>query len=77
MITVRPAFRPDPATNDTGYKLVNGDFRFRVKSGSTRIQNYNSAKNLANPKITTSKYGTGIVSINTPADGTEYLVVFK
>jgi hypothetical protein len=32
MITVRPAFRPDPATNDTGYKLVNGDFWFRVKS---------------------------------------------
>lgn len=77
MITVRPAFRPDPATNDTGYKLVNGDFWFRVKSWSTWIQNYNSATVPANPKITTNKYGTGIVSINTPADGTEYLVVFK
>jgi hypothetical protein len=77
-ITVRPAFRPDPATSDTGYAILSWDFWFWVKSGTEWTQNYNSAINTwTNPKITTSPYGTGIVSLMTPASGTEYLVVFK
>ena len=78
VITVRPAFRPDPATNATWYSIVDWDFWFFVLSGTQWIQNYNSAKNpLTDPKITTNKYGTWIVSITAPASGSQYLVVFK
>lgn len=78
VITVKQAFRPDPSESVTGYAIVDWDFWFWVKSGTEWTQNYNSAKNTnINPKITTSMHGTGIVSIMTPANGSEYLVVFK
>lgn len=75
IVTVRPAFRPDPATNDTWYSILSWDFWFFVASGSEWIQNYNS--NTWDPKITTNKYGTGIVSLTAPESGALYLVVFK
>ena len=78
VITVRPAFRPEPTESVTWYAILSWEFWFWVKSGTEWTQNYNSAKNpWINPKITTNKYGTGIVSIMTPASGAEYLVVFK
>jgi len=77
VITIRPAFRPDPSTNNTWYSIVNWDFWFRVASGSQWIQNYNSVKNTSNPKITTNKNGTWTVSITAPATGSLYLVAFK
>jgi len=78
VVTVRPAFRPDPATNATWYSIVDWDFWFWVLSGTQWIQNYNSAKNpWTDPKISTNAYGTWIVSITAPASGSQYLVVFK
>ena len=76
VITVRPAFRPDPSEVATWYSLIGSDFWFWVKSGSVWTQNYNSAK-WADPKIDTNENGTGLVYIMTPATGAEYLVVFK
>ncbi len=76
IITVRPAFRPEPVTNDTWYSIVDWDFWFWIKSGSIWTQNYNSARN-GDSKITTNKNGTGIVYIMTPSTGAEYLVTFK
>ena len=77
-ITVRPAFRPDPASNITWYSIQSWDFRFFIQSGSDWIQIYNSAINIwTNPKISTNEYGTGMVFITTPVNGSVYLVVFK
>jgi len=75
-ITVRPAFRPDPASNTTWYSIIDWDFWFRINSGGQWISRYNSSA-WTDPKVTTSKYGTGEVSILTPDSGTVYLVVFK
>ena len=75
VLTVRPAFRPN--SNNTGYSILDADFRLFVYEGGARTWLYNSAKNPLDPKITTDRYGTGIVSFIPPEDGTLFLMAFK
>ena len=76
-IMVRPAFRPGSLWNNTWYSIVGADVWIFVYENGGWTWLYNSVKNIWNPKITTDKYGAGIVSFIPPASWTLYMMALK